>query len=106
LTYRMAGHSTSDDPRRYRAEAELDMWGKRDPIERMRAFLDTQGWADPGWLHELDAEADQLATDTRAACLTLPEPGLETTFRNTLCEESDALRAEREWFTSYQESFL
>ncbi|MFZ0890817.1 MAG: thiamine pyrophosphate-dependent enzyme [Thermoplasmata archaeon] len=39
--YRMGPHSTSDDPRRYRTEAELQQWKERDPIARMKHLLIT-----------------------------------------------------------------
>jgi 2-oxoisovalerate dehydrogenase E1 component alpha subunit len=106
LTYRMAGHSTSDDPRRYRDDAEIEAWQLRDPLTRLLAYMKAQDWADPQWTGQLQAEADQLAADTRAACLALPPPLLEDTFRNTLVSETEPLHAEREQFTAYRESFL
>jgi pyruvate dehydrogenase E1 component alpha subunit len=39
ITYRMGAHTTADDPTRYRPEAELQEWAKRDPIVRFRKFL-------------------------------------------------------------------
>ncbi len=39
LTYRVGPHSSSDDPSRYREQAEVDSWVERDPIERFRAYL-------------------------------------------------------------------
>ena len=39
LTYRMEAHTTSDDPSRYRTQAELDEAATTDPIARMRNFL-------------------------------------------------------------------
>ena len=106
LTYRMAGHSTSDDPRRYRDAAEVEAWQLRDPLTRLLAYMEAQDWADPRWGDQLRDEADQLAADTRAACFALPPPLLEDTFRNTLVTETGPLRAERERFTAYRESFL
>jgi pyruvate dehydrogenase E1 component alpha subunit len=106
VTYRMAGHSTSDDPDRYRDAADVDAWQGRDPLVRMRALLDAMGWADERYHADLAAEADELAEATRAACLALAPAPLEATFRNTLVVETDALRAERERFTAYRESFL
>ena len=38
-TYRMGAHSSSDDPTRYRDQAEVDEWKQRDPIDRTRAKL-------------------------------------------------------------------
>lgn len=40
LTYRRLGHSSSDDPSRYRDEAEVAVWEKRDPLARMRRYLE------------------------------------------------------------------
>jgi len=42
VTYRRLGHSSSDDPTRYRDEAEVKAWEKRDPVDRFRAYLQRQ----------------------------------------------------------------
>ena len=39
VTYRRLGHSSSDDPTRYRDEAEVQLWEQRDPVDRFRAYL-------------------------------------------------------------------
>jgi pyruvate dehydrogenase E1 component alpha subunit len=39
VTYRMGAHTTADDPHKYRPEAELEEWRRRDPITRYRQFL-------------------------------------------------------------------
>lgn len=47
LTYRMGGHSTSDDPRAYRAQDEVEQWRLTDPLVRLRKHLDVLGaWSD------------------------------------------------------------
>jgi pyruvate dehydrogenase E1 component alpha subunit len=43
ITYRMAMHTTADDPKRYRSEKEVDMWRKRDPIVRFQKYLVDKG---------------------------------------------------------------
>ena len=105
MTYRMAGHSTSDDPRRYRDDAEVDQWQARDPLPRLAALLAGQGWADEEFQAALAAEADGLAADTRRECLALAPPALADTFRNTLVEETALLSQERTAFTTFKESF-
>ena len=35
-TFRMAGHSTSDDPGKYRSAAETEEWKLKDPLVRLR----------------------------------------------------------------------
>ena len=105
-TYRMAGHSTSDDPRRYRSDAELGHWTGQDPVARLRALLADRSWADATFEADLAAASDQIAADTRAACLAFAPPDLEDTFRNTLVRETASLAAERAAFTAFKESFL
>jgi len=105
MTYRMQGHSTSDDPRRYRDDADLETWRLRDPIDRVRILARHQGWIDDQFESDLDEEARQLAAEARAACLALQPPPLEDTFLNTLVSETALLRVEREAFTTLEESY-
>lgn len=78
-TYRMAGHSTSDDPTKYRDGAEVDLWRARDPLRRLRTLLEDSGTA-PAFFDRLDAEAEDLAVATRQACHSLPEPDMAEFF--------------------------
>ena len=48
--YRFGPHSTSDDPKRYRSDAELSAAKERDPIARLRSQLIAAG----KWSEELD----------------------------------------------------
>jgi pyruvate dehydrogenase E1 component alpha subunit len=43
VTYRRLGHSSSDDPTKYRDEAEVKAWEKKDPVDRFRAYLTKKG---------------------------------------------------------------
>ena len=40
LTYRVGAHTTADDPRRYQPPEEIDEWRRRDPLPRMRRYLE------------------------------------------------------------------
>lgn len=105
VTYRMAGHSTSDDPTRYRSADDVAVWEARDPLVRVRRLLDAQGWAAEAFHTALEEEATVLAETTRTACRSLDAPALEDTFRNTFVRETAALRAEREQYTTWRNSF-
>jgi 2-oxoisovalerate dehydrogenase E1 component alpha subunit len=52
LTYRLGGHSTSDDPSIYRSEEEVDAWRKADPILRLRKHIEHR----KVWNDELDGD--------------------------------------------------
>jgi 2-oxoisovalerate dehydrogenase E1 component alpha subunit len=46
MSYRLAAHSTSDDPSGYRSSEEEDKWRQLDPIERMKNWLIGRHWWD------------------------------------------------------------
>src|SRR5438876_351452 len=43
VTFRMGGHSSSDDPTRYRDAGLVAEWERRDPIPRFRTYLSAMG---------------------------------------------------------------
>jgi pyruvate dehydrogenase E1 component alpha subunit len=44
LSYRMGDHTTADDAGRYRPKDEASNHQSKDPVARLRAFLDDRGW--------------------------------------------------------------
>jgi len=39
ITYRMSMHTTADDPTKYREDAEVEAWKRKDPIDRLKKYL-------------------------------------------------------------------
>ncbi len=39
VTYRLAMHTTADDPKKYRSEEEVKQWEAKDPLPRFRNYL-------------------------------------------------------------------
>lgn len=63
-TYRAEGHSTSDDPSRYRPAEEARCWPLGDPVARLKAHLIALG----EWNEDRHAEAEKEAVEqVRAA---------------------------------------
>ncbi len=47
VTYRMSMHTTSDDPTKYRPDADVEAWKAKDPIARLMKYLVGKGlWTD------------------------------------------------------------
>ena len=105
VTYRMGAHTTTDDPTRYRLASELEVWKLKDPIERVRAYLVRTGQAGPEFFADLDAEAKKVGAELREACRTMPDPPPLAIFDNVYAEPTAILRAEREQFAAYLETF-
>jgi pyruvate dehydrogenase E1 component alpha subunit len=59
ITYRMGPHSSSDDPGRYREEAELEEWKAKDPIERFRSYLAEKGIWDEAFEKEVREQSKE-----------------------------------------------
>src|SRR5437763_1265891 len=73
-TYRMGAHTTSDDPTRYRIASEVEAWQAKDPILRVRRFLEQQGLADQSFFGEVDEQARVEAVHLREQVLEMPDP--------------------------------
>jgi pyruvate dehydrogenase E1 component alpha subunit len=86
LTYRLGGHSTSDDPKAYRSEEEVEAHRKQDPVLRLRRHLEVLGaWSE----REEKALVERVDAELRAAITAAehkPLPELETMF-NDVYEE-------------------
>ncbi|MGH9020556.1 MAG: thiamine pyrophosphate-dependent enzyme, partial [Acidimicrobiales bacterium] len=82
FTYRMGAHTTSDDPTRYRVDAEVEVWKHRDPIERVKALLAREYKKKVAAFDEVAAEADALATQLREDVLAMGRPDPITMFDN------------------------
>jgi pyruvate dehydrogenase E1 component alpha subunit len=77
LTYRIGAHTTADDPRRYQPSDEIEAWRTRDPLPRLRRYLEHRGlWDDDA---EREAIADALARIDHAVdeAEALPLPSFE-----------------------------
>jgi 2-oxoisovalerate dehydrogenase E1 component alpha subunit len=94
-TYRLGGHSSSDDPGRYRSRSELALWQARDPLTRLETYLRNAG-VDEEYFTGLAAHANQFADNIRAACKELQGRPLEDLFDQVYAEPHHALAAERD----------
>lgn len=62
LTYRVAGHSTSDNPDAYRAQGEGEAWPLGDPVTRLKQHLIGRGLWSEQQQQELEAEQKENIT--------------------------------------------
>ena len=78
VTFRMAGHSSSDDPTRYRDAALVAEWERRDPLARLRTWLQAGGLLsedeEEGWKQEVN---DEIGTAIQEA-ESLPPPPIRS----------------------------
>lgn len=96
MTYRLAAHSSSDDPSGYRSKKEEEAWRDKDPVLRMRLWLETRGW----WS---EAEEKQEQDTRRREVLEAmkraekrPPPDLETLITDVYDEVTPQLAEQLE----------
>ena len=105
VTYRMGPHTTSDDPSRYRPAALDEEWKRKDPLDRIRALLESAGAIDDDYLAAVQQRSDDTAAALRRGCLETVEPEPMSLFDNVYAEPHPLVDEERRQFAAYLDSF-
>ncbi len=92
VTYRMGGHSTSDDPTRYVPKEELERWAKKDPIARFEKVLQRLGLWSPELGQRTMQEALELVSQAARKAEQEPPPKLESVFSDVYSQLPGHLR--------------
>jgi pyruvate dehydrogenase E1 component alpha subunit len=67
VTYRLAMHTTADDPKKYRTDEEVELWNKRDPITRFQKYLISKNLLSDKEIENVESEVSaeiQAAVDS------------------------------------------
>ncbi len=87
VTYRIEGHSTSDDPKAYRAPELVAPWRKKDPILRLAQHLRGRGLLSEEDEARITAEVrEEILAAVREAEAFDPKPALESLFEGVYAE--------------------
>ena len=103
MTYRMGAHTTSDDPTKYRTSDEEKAWARRDPIARMRTYLEGRG-ASQQFFDDADAEGAALAHDVRVRTNELGAIPRSHMFDSVYSEAHALIQEEQRWLDDYETS--
>jgi 2-oxoisovalerate dehydrogenase E1 component alpha subunit len=95
VTYRLSDHTTADDARRYRDEAEVkDAW-QRDPVARLRTWLTAQGLWDQAQEEAWKTECSALVDEEVNAYLATPVQPVEAMFDHLYADPPPELLRQR-----------
>jgi len=92
VTYRVKPHTNADDATRYRTADEVEPWLARDPLLRLRTWLQAQGALTDGDDAEAHAHAESVATRVRAQLVAEAEPHPEDLFAYVYATPTPQLR--------------
>lgn len=96
VTYRIGPHTTADDPTRYRSAEELAEWtAAGDPIDRLRVYLEGQGWLAPDETERIRAAARERVNAAVEEAEAAPPVRSEAMFAAVYAELPEALIRQR-----------
>ena len=98
VTYRLADHTTADDASRYRSQAEVEQWRKKDPIGRLKEYMRRKALWDETYDQEVLMHArEQVEAAVKEEETILPSDP-EDIFRYTFHDYTAELREQMESF--------
>jgi len=101
LTYRVCDHTTSDDASRYRPKEEVEEWKKKDPVERLRKFMEQKGL----WTKDYETKIqEQSAAKVEEAVKQLeefPEQKVNDLFNYVFAEMTPQLKEQLEYLKGF-----
>jgi len=76
FTYRMSDHTTADDAIRYRSKEEVETWKTRDPLLRLKLFMEKKGILDKKYQAEVENKAKAVVDEAvkMEEAIEHPEP--------------------------------
>lgn len=96
VTYRLGDHTTADDARRYRKQEELDAWKQRDPILRLRKYLEDRKLWDDKKQAAIEAKAKELVEAAVKRAETIEPPTASEFFDAMYAQPLDELALQRD----------
>jgi pyruvate dehydrogenase E1 component alpha subunit len=83
FTYRMSDHTTSDDATRYRSKEEIETWKARDPVLRLRLFLEKKGIWTEAWQKDIEARSKAAVDEAQKKAESAEPPKPQDMFTYT-----------------------
>lgn len=101
VTYRLMMHTTADDPRRYRSEAEVEKWRRRDPLTRFQTYLESRGLWDEERQTRLMAEVRREIDAAVQTFESLSDPKPDAPFDHVFAAPHPEIEAQRAEFLAH-----
>jgi len=101
VTYRMGDHTTADDARRYRDPEELKVWERRDPLRRLKIYLEANKAWDDAREEDLKERAKKEVNAAVRRAEGIEKPATTDIFDYTFAELPETLKAQRDAMRTY-----
>ncbi len=101
VTYRIGDHTTSDDATRYRDAKEVQSWEKKDPITRLRKYLEAKRLWNETKQKQLELDCASAADRAVQAYETVPPEKPEAIFQTMYEKETPELAQQKQELLDY-----
>ncbi|MBI4019518.1 MAG: pyruvate dehydrogenase (acetyl-transferring) E1 component subunit alpha [Candidatus Aenigmarchaeota archaeon] len=103
MTYRLADHTTADDATKYRNDAEVKAWEKKDPILRMERYMLANSLMHEGEFQAIREEARKDVDKAVSEAEAEPRQRPEDIFNYIYAEMPQNLKEQMEYMKSFGE---
>ncbi len=83
FTYRLGDHTTADDASRYRSKEEVDSWKAKDPLLRMRLFMQKSGIWNESYQKQIEDMSHKIVAQAVKESESVPSPSPDDMFLYT-----------------------
>ncbi len=104
MTYRVCDHTSSDDASRYRPAEEVEEWKKKDPVERLRKYMEQKGLWNQDYGKKVEDEATAKVEDAIKQLEQVPPQKIDDLFAYVFDEMTPQLKEQLEYLKKSQES--
>lgn len=95
VTYRLADHTTADDARRYRDPKEVEAWVGKDPMIRLRKYLERKNLWSAEKQAALEEESRVKVAEVVKAAEGIERPAIDDIFDYTYAEIPEELERQK-----------
>jgi pyruvate dehydrogenase E1 component alpha subunit len=98
VTYRVGDHTTADDASRYRDREEVERWKQKDPIERLRKYMEKGGLWSKSYDQAVRLESKEKVQQAVHEQESFPPPDPRDIFRFTFQDLTAELKEQMDRF--------
>ncbi len=98
-TYRLSFHNTSDNPREYRSDDEVEEARREDPVGRLRRYLLQAGLLSDADVAALAAEQERALLEAQRVAAGLSRPDPASIFTHAYAVEAERLTRQHHQFS-------
>jgi pyruvate dehydrogenase E1 component alpha subunit len=96
ITYRLGAHTTSDNPKLYREDEEVEEWAKKEPLIRLEKLLRVKGLLDDTKIVKIAEDATMEVNTAAQAALDSEDPKVSDMFDYLLSETYPELEEQKQ----------